>query len=139
MNWDTLTTTFLWQFKPEYRDIFLLPDDEEESVQGSSPPTVHDDSMVAVSTLIDVNLNKLVSDVKGELETPPDAGFGVLREGKLYLPSLSTSPVRCLPPLDMHLYRSKDSGFDGSRDSTAVSTIDTTPYDPGSLTLASPV
>ncbi|KAL5063100.1 hypothetical protein RYX36_024837 [Vicia faba] len=30
VNWDAFTTIFLWQFKPEWRVILPLPDDEED-------------------------------------------------------------------------------------------------------------
>lgn len=114
MTWDTFTTVFLWRFKPEYRvvlplleeideedkgltdrDILPLLDDKEEPVQESSPSTAHDDGMVAVSTLIDVNLRQsALSDVKKEEENPNKDGFG----GRSAERSLPVNPVSWSEP-----------------------------------------
>lgn len=30
VSWDSFTVAFLWQFKPEYRDVLPMPDEVEE-------------------------------------------------------------------------------------------------------------
>jgi hypothetical protein len=61
VNWDAFTSIFLWHFKPEWRVILPLPDEEEESVQE-----------LEQSVSIDAYFSTIVDDVgKSQHETSP--------------------------------------------------------------------
>ncbi|GAU42314.1 hypothetical protein TSUD_140510 [Trifolium subterraneum] len=62
MNWDVFTTVFLWNFKPEWRVILPLPNDETEYVHESSLLATHVANVAADSTLIASDLNNSTLD-----------------------------------------------------------------------------
>jgi hypothetical protein len=71
MNWDACTAVFLWNFKPEWRIILPLPEDDEESSLLAS----HNVSVAADSTVIaNGHNNSTLDDVKIE-EHHVDDGF----------------------------------------------------------------
>jgi hypothetical protein len=101
MNWDAFTSVFLWQFKPEWRVILPLPDDDEDVEfepeqltgnvveqttmveEGISDSNQHPSSIeiadleIADSTLIDNDLNNsTIEDVQQVEENHVDDVFG---------------------------------------------------------------
>ncbi|MCI41729.1 hypothetical protein A2U01_0062963, partial [Trifolium medium] len=81
MNWDTFTTVFLWQFKPEWRVILPLPDDDENPISESSTPYL--DSLVANLPAIADDIDKsTIDNVQGNEEIPRADEFMVQSESK---------------------------------------------------------
>ncbi|WJX22465.1 hypothetical protein P8452_11769 [Trifolium repens] len=64
VNWDAFTTIFLWKFKPEWRVILPLPDDEDNL---ELQPTVMDEGIndsYQISSLPVVSRLKIVASIK---------------------------------------------------------------------------
>ncbi|MCI47475.1 hypothetical protein A2U01_0068717, partial [Trifolium medium] len=81
MNWDEFTTVFLWQFKPEWRVILTLQEDEENPILESSAS--YFDSWVANLPVIADDIYKSTLDnVKRNEEIPRAAEFMVESESK---------------------------------------------------------
>jgi hypothetical protein len=84
VNWDAFTSIFLWQFKPEWRVILPVPDDEDEPMS-ESPRTwePYFDSVVTDSAKIGDDLSESAPDnVQMIGEFRPEDEFMVQSESK---------------------------------------------------------
>jgi hypothetical protein len=56
VNWDAFTAIFLWRFKPEWRVILPLPDDEEDTTF-EPQQWVHGDNVDEQSTMVEERIS----------------------------------------------------------------------------------
>jgi hypothetical protein len=87
-RWESFVTAFLWRFKPEYRDILPIPDEEEEREMESKTLTVQGSFDVQQRTnqgeifLITIgdDTERIQSENERSVAEPMEGGSNVIRE-----------------------------------------------------------
>ncbi|KAK2444718.1 hypothetical protein QL285_015723 [Trifolium repens] len=89
VNWDASTSIFLWQFKPEWRVILPVPDDEEEPMSELLPTSEPccDNGVTDSAEIVDDLSESAPDNVQMMGEFRPEDEFGVQRDKKLVVNS----------------------------------------------------